>query len=296
MKRCGSLSHRGNRIARVKDVIAYLSCVMTILTSLTLLSSTHKLTILGAVEAYGVRTSISKRIASQSSSRISAHVNDYGFFDNDESEVSFDDSNADFTIDTGDHLLDRRLALVRTVAMASVPRAAASTLAAFGTSTMLSSSSLPQPANALGRVELLINGIQSDPDIVASRNSNGDPTKHTPVVKLEKDAKGYGQILTVEVPHVMDFDKPHYIQYLWLQDVTSNPNDVRLGNIIAAAAFMKPRGKASSQPVVATIQAKVASGNLPTKGAYLTKSMTVKPCLYCNLHGLWEGEPILLGA
>ena len=208
--------------------------------------------------------------------------------------VVFDtiNDNDNFTSDgeairTGDVLLDRRLALVRTAAMASA--AAGSTAAVFSLSNNV------EPANAIGRAEFAINQLQTDPDIVAAKNSNGDPAKHTPVVKLEKDKKGYGQVLTVEIPHVMDFDKPHYIQYVWLQDVTQNSNDVRIGNIYGATAFSKPRGKASNEPVVARLVANVASGQMTTKSAFLTKSMTVKPCLYCNLHGLWEGEPISLG-
>mmetsp|Transcript_12235 Transcript_12235/g.29464 ORF Transcript_12235/g.29464 Transcript_12235/m.29464 type:complete len:260 (-) Transcript_12235:83-862(-) len=208
-------------------------------------------------------------------------------FDKINSNDNFADDEAGEVISTGDILLDRRLALVRTAAMASA--AAASSASVF---------SLPdniEPANAIGRAEFSINQLQTDPDIVAAKNSNGDPAKHTPVVKLEKDKKGYGQILTVEIPHVMDFDKPHYIQYLWLQDVTQKTDDVRIGNIYGATAFSKPRGNASTEPQVARTVANVASGQMTTKSAFLTKNMTVKPCLYCNLHGLWEGEPISLG-
>jgi desulfoferrodoxin (superoxide reductase-like protein) len=217
------------------------------------------------------------RRSDSSSSTCHVHVHSNHQVRDDE-----DDEGGNF-INTGDLLLDRRLALVRTVAM---------TAAAGATVSAVTSPS--QPANAIGRVELSINSIQTDSEIVASKNTNGDPIKHTPVVTLEKDGRGYGQILTVEIPHVMDFDKPHYIEYVWLQDVTANPNDVRLGKIVAAEAFTKPRGKSAGVPVVAKIQTKVASGTLPTKGAYLTKNMIVKPCLYCNLHGLWEGEPISL--
>ena len=208
-------------------------------------------------------------------------------FDTINEKDIFSDDETTEVIRTGDVLLDRRLALVRTAAMASA--------AAGSTATVFSLSNNVEPANAIGRAEFSINQLQTDPDIAAAKNSNGDPAKHTPVVKLEKDKKGYGQVLTVEIPHVMDFDKPHYIQYVWLQDVTQNSNDVRIGNIYGATVFSKPRGKASTEPVVARLVANVASGQMTTKSAFLTKSMTVKPCLYCNLHGLWEGEPISLG-
>jgi desulfoferrodoxin (superoxide reductase-like protein) len=83
----------------------------------------------------------------------------------------------------------------------------------------------------------------------------------------------------------MDPAKPHYIQYMWLEDV-SGRNKKPPGNIVSVKAF-KP-----TDPSPPTIVENVASGKLPTLKAYITKGMVLKPCLYCNLHGLWEGEPV----
>ena len=53
------------------------------------------------------------------------------------------------------------------------------------------------------------------------RNSNGAPEKHLPVVTLSKPKPKFKVQLEVKVPHVMDAQKPHYIEYIWLKDEVS---------------------------------------------------------------------------
>eukprot|EP00933_Yihiella_yeosuensis_P023532 TRINITY_DN18334_c0_g4_i1.p1 TRINITY_DN18334_c0_g4~~TRINITY_DN18334_c0_g4_i1.p1 ORF type:complete len:216 (-),score=62.94 TRINITY_DN18334_c0_g4_i1:64-672(-) len=89
-------------------------------------------------------------------------------------------------------------------------------------------------------------------------NDNGAPEKHIP-----KAYPGGGSV-DVLVNHVMDKDKPHYIQYMWLKDANSD-------NILAVKAFQ------------ATDPTPALSVDLPAGTAAI-------PMLFCNLHGLWEGE------
>ena len=92
-------------------------------------------------------------------------------------------------------------------------------------------------------------------------NSNGAPEKHLPRVTVEAST------VQVVVPHVMDPEKPHFIEYVWLKDIKSS-------EVVAVQAY----------------QATDAAP--PTLTASVTPGSTVKPLLYCNLHGLWEGETI----
>lgn len=100
-----------------------------------------------------------------------------------------------------------------------------------------------------------------------SANSNGAPEKHIPKVTL-------GSILDqptltkveVLVPHVMDAEKPHFIQAIWLHETKTG--DVAVAKVLPASEPSPP---------------KLVCG-VP-KGAQVT------PYLYCNLHGLWKGEP-----
>ena len=146
----------------------------------------------------------------------------------------------------------------------------------------------PEPANALGVGPLEFTCLKLLMENKATVNTNGDPVKHTPMIQLEPDpkTKGYGRILTMSVPHVMDPDKPHFIQYMWLYDVTRGRNGA--GNVIAAKEFTA--NDASPPSIVAT----VASGRSATKYAQITKGTVLKPYIYCNLHGLWEGEAVAL--
>ena len=52
-----------------------------------------------------------------------------------------------------------------------------------------------------------------------SINSNGAPEKHIPKVSLS-DIPGNLELRMVEiiVPHVMDAEKPHFIQAIWLKE------------------------------------------------------------------------------
>lgn len=154
---------------------------------------------------------------------------------------------------------------------------------------------LPQvePANALGILGPLqftcYSLLQENKETV---NSIGDPTKQIPVITLEPDpkTKGYGRILTVSVPHVMDPEKPPFVGYMWLLDVTKGGKGV--GNVIVAKEFKADRPSDMASPP--SIEAKVASGYSATKYAQITKGTTVKPYIYCDLYGLWEGEAVAL--
>ena len=96
---------------------------------------------------------------------------------------------------------------------------------------------------------------------IATVNSNGAPEKHLPQVTVSESGD-----VQVVVPHVMDPDKPHWIQAIWLTDEAT-------GKVAAAEMFP------STAPSPPTLN---FSGT--TSGSKLT------PFLYCNLHGLWKGE------
>ena len=102
-----------------------------------------------------------------------------------------------------------------------------------------------------------------------SVNSNGAPEKHIPDVSLSHDS-GNPDLTTVQVtvPHVMDPEKPHWIEFIWIKDETS-------GDVVVAKAFS------------ATDPASPSLTYSAPKGARLT------PYAYCNLHGLWKGDTYL---
>eukprot|EP00429_Kryptoperidinium_foliaceum_P010291 CAMPEP_0176003818 /NCGR_PEP_ID=MMETSP0120_2-20121206/1370_1 /TAXON_ID=160619 /ORGANISM="Kryptoperidinium foliaceum, Strain CCMP 1326" /LENGTH=165 /DNA_ID=CAMNT_0017336473 /DNA_START=208 /DNA_END=705 /DNA_ORIENTATION=- len=99
-----------------------------------------------------------------------------------------------------------------------------------------------------------------------SVNSNGAPEKHLPNVSLGK-VPGNDALTMVDVvvPHVMDPDKPHFIQAIWLKEEKSG--DVAVAKVLPATEPSPPSLKCG----------------VP-KGTKLT------PYLYCNLHGLWKGD------
>jgi desulfoferrodoxin (superoxide reductase-like protein) len=70
----------------------------------------------------------------------------------------------------------------------------------------------------------------------------------------------------MSVPHVMDAEKPHFIEYMWFKD-------------------------AKTSSVIASKALKATDASPPTLTASIDKGKVVVPMLYCNLHGLWEGEP-----
>lgn len=55
-----------------------------------------------------------------------------------------------------------------------------------------------------------------------SVNSNGAPEKHIPNINLgEIPGKPELRLVEVVVPHVMDAEKPHFIQAIWLKEEKS---------------------------------------------------------------------------
>lgn len=94
-------------------------------------------------------------------------------------------------------------------------------------------------------------------------NTNGAPEKHLPQVSTD------GGSVTVVVPHVMDPEKPHFIEYIWLKDTKTN-------KVVAVNSFQ------ATDPSPPTLAATVSQGS------------SVQAFLYCNLHGLWQGDTILV--
>jgi desulfoferrodoxin (superoxide reductase-like protein) len=94
-------------------------------------------------------------------------------------------------------------------------------------------------------------------------NTIGAPEKHLPQVSVSDDGT-----VTVVVPHVMDPEKPHWIQAVWLKDEGT-------GNVAAAEMFL---ATSASPPSISYAGA--------STGTKLT------PLLFCNLHGLWRGDTI----
>eukprot|EP00967_Tisochrysis_lutea_P038828 scaffold46512_cov31-Tisochrysis_lutea.AAC.3 len=109
----------------------------------------------------------------------------------------------------------------------------------------------------------------------AERNSNGDPAKHMPKVRIDPSVtkvgiKGISSQVDVLIPHVMEGEpKPHFIELIWLKD------------------------KATSQVIAAK---KLSSGDAapPILTAYVPRGTECVPLAYCNLHGLWEGKPFIV--
>lgn len=92
-------------------------------------------------------------------------------------------------------------------------------------------------------------------------NTKGAPEKHIPQVTVESNT------VKVVVPHIMDAEKPHYIQFVWLKGTKSN-------KVVAVKAF------------------DATDAAMPTLTATVKMGSIVKPMLFCNLHGLWEGETV----
>lgn len=99
------------------------------------------------------------------------------------------------------------------------------------------------------------------------RNSNGAPEKHLPLVTLSRPKPKFKVQLEVRVPHVMDAQKPHFIEYIWLKDESTN-------EVLTVQSF----APTDAAP--------------PTLVALVDEGRRVVPMLHCNLHGLWEGEPL----
>lgn len=124
----------------------------------------------------------------------------------------------------------------------------------------------PHPASAAVKIDInkAINDIELE--YAGSVNTKGDPEKHLPALIFDRTP----DIKSVEagVPHVMDPEKPHYIEYMWIKDM-------KTGKIVASKQF-KPTDP--SPPSVTATNVKDGS--------------TVKAFLFCNLHGLWQGEEL----
>ncbi len=120
-------------------------------------------------------------------------------------------------------------------------------------------------------LDVLVNKIEKGkyfgPDVIKMKNkepqfapnSNGAPEKHLPNVVV---GGVDGTDLEISVNHVMTDE--HYIQFMWLRDV--NLDEVVL------------------------VKALTSSEERPVLKAKVPKGVTLVPCLYCNLHGLWKGE------
>mmetsp|Transcript_8787 Transcript_8787/g.12446 ORF Transcript_8787/g.12446 Transcript_8787/m.12446 type:complete len:215 (+) Transcript_8787:173-817(+) len=161
--------------------------------------------------------------------------------------------------------VDRRVALVRGAAIASGLVVNAGTASA-GLEKLVS-------------LEYAV--TQLERNNMDTKNSNGAPEKHIPLISKADNGKS----MTVEVPHVMDPAQPHFIEYVWIQDIT-NTKRGSSKSILAVKSFV---AKDQSPP---SLTVGTASGKLATLTAPITKGMLVKPLCYCNLHGLWEGEPV----
>ena len=122
----------------------------------------------------------------------------------------------------------------------------------------------PLPAMAaflFGNTQIVESLEQEYADTV---NTKGAPEKHLPVMTILASV-GSKKRVQVMVPHVMDPEKPHFIEYLWLKDVNS-------AKVLASKKF------------------KATDASPPTITANVKENTTVKALLFCNLHGLWQGE------
>lgn len=98
-----------------------------------------------------------------------------------------------------------------------------------------------------------------------SINTVGSAEKHIPLTTVT------GTTLHAHVPHVMDAEQPHFIEYMWFTDTTSK-------SVLASRAFQ------ATDPSPATLEATVPTGSVITVYAY------------CNLHGLWASEPVTISS
>jgi len=141
--------------------------------------------------------------------------------------------------------------------------ASTATAAAITTTTPLpATAAIAEKLNTRSTVTYL------EADYSDSVNTKGAPEKHLPSVTIEPtDAGGDKKSVTVEVPHVMDPEKPHFIEYIWLKNVVTN-------EILAAKSF------------------KPTDASPPTITCHVKDGATVKALSFCNLHGLWQGEEV----
>ena len=159
-------------------------------------------------------------------------------------------------------------------------RAAITTATGIFTTSILTASNI-QPSNAAGipllgdketpkvPLDQLVNKLEKGkyfgPDIQRIKrkennyiaNSNGAPEKHLPNVTVK------GNDIEININHVMKED--HYIQFIWLREMESDE--------------------------VVLVKACTPNEEKPFLKATVPSGVTLTPCLFCNLHGLWKGEP-----
>lgn len=92
------------------------------------------------------------------------------------------------------------------------------------------------------------------------RNVLGSATNHLPSLMV-----GYDGNIEVTVPHEMT--EEHYIEFIWVKDVTSN-------KVVLARSYSPDESSAPS------LKAKVPDG------------VKLRPYLFCNIHELWVGDEV----
>lgn len=144
-------------------------------------------------------------------------------------------------------------------------------IASTGAVALTATSTAPLPA--LAAITEKLNTRQSilylEAEFKDTVNTNGAPEKHLPLVQIlpsldESDKK----TIEIQVPHVMDPEKPHFIEFIWLKDVKTH-------EVLQCKAF---KATDASPPTLTVKNVKQGS--------------TVKAMLFCNLHGLWQGEDV----
>lgn len=103
----------------------------------------------------------------------------------------------------------------------------------------------------------------------SERNCHGAPEKHIPLLSMERTTRfNVLSNIVLTVPHEMQGHKPHFIEYLWLKDANT-------GDVLAVKEF--------TPSVISP----------PSMSASIAKGRRILPMLYCNVHGLWEGEEFI---
>jgi desulfoferrodoxin-like iron-binding protein len=96
-------------------------------------------------------------------------------------------------------------------------------------------------------------------------NLKGAPEKHLPIITLLGSSNSKIKVKVV-VPHVMDSVQPHFIEYVWLKDEENNK-------------VIKAKHLLATDPSPPTLTV-----------AGVVKGTKVRALLFCNLHGLWQGD------
>ena len=147
-------------------------------------------------------------------------------------------------------------------------RDALSSFAAIFTAGIITTTTMtmaPEPASAqqglplFAKVEKLetANYIGQVGQPIYRPNVSGEPERHMPQVKVD------GNDVEISANHIQSED--NYVQFIWLKDADTNE--------VVLAKELTP---ADEKPV---LKARVPSG------------VTLRPYLFCKMHGLWKGEP-----